>query len=326
MNPYKHLLQLFLSHLESYTSNLKTKLPLELYEPENYILNLGGKRLRPLLALIAADLFDKDPKFALNSALSVELFHNFSLIHDDILDAAPLRRNQPTVHTKWNTNIAILSGDVMMVKAFQVLENYNDGEYKQLNMLFTKTAIEVCEGQQLDMNFETANLITVSDYIEMITKKTAVLIGCSLQMGAVNAKADAETQLNIYEFGKHLGIAFQLLDDLLDAFATDKDNFGKQIGGDIIANKKTFLILKAFELANDNQKQTLQNLALEKDTTKKVNATLQLFNTLNIKLYCEQEADRHTREAISCLEKINVSEEKKNNLKQFALELLNRII
>ncbi len=326
MNNYQPLLQLFLSHLENYTSNLKTKLPTELYEPENYILNLGGKRLRPLLALIATDLFDKDSKLALNSALSVELFHNFSLLHDDILDAAPLRRNQPTVHTKWNTNIAILSGDVMMVKAFQVLENYNNDEFKQLNVLFTKTAIEVCEGQQLDMNFETANLVTVTNYIEMITKKTAVLLGCSLQMGAINANTDIETQLNLYEFGKHIGIAFQLLDDMLDAFATDKDKFGKQIGGDIIANKKTFLLLKAFELANDTQKQTLQNLALEKDNVKKVNNTLELFNALNVKQICEQEADMHTQMAINCLNKINANTHKKNNLKQFAFELLNRKI
>lgn len=326
MKQYQYLLQLFLSHLENYTSNLKTKLPVELYEPENYILNLGGKRLRPLLALVAADLLDKDPTIALNSALSVELFHNFSLIHDDILDAAPLRRNQPTVHTKWNTNIGILSGDVMLVKAFQVLENYEADDYKQLNKLFSKTAIEVCEGQQLDMNFETDNLVTVSNYLDMITKKTAVLLGCSLQMGAINAKADIDTQYNIYEFGKHLGLAFQLLDDLLDAFANDKDKFGKQIGGDIIANKKTFLLLKALELANKQQKQEFKNLVFEKNTSKKIEATLKLFNTLNVKQLCEIEADLHTQIAITCLDKINASALKKTNLKQFAFELLNRTI
>ncbi|MDX2171855.1 MAG: polyprenyl synthetase family protein [Bacteroidota bacterium] len=324
MKPYQKFLELFLQHLESYTSNLKTKSPQELYEPEIYILNLGGKRLRPLLALIAADLFDKQPQIALNSALCVELFHNFSLIHDDILDAAPLRRNQPTVHTKWNTNIGILSGDVMLTKAFQVLESYDGNEYKQLNKLFSKTAIEVCEGQQEDMNFETAKLTTVSNYIDMITKKTAVLLGCSLQMGAINANVDIETQLNLYEFGKHLGIAFQLLDDLLDAYATDKDKFGKQVGGDIIANKKTFLLLKAFELGSPLQKQELEKLAFEKNHSKKIENTLKLFSELNVKNYCQQEADAHTQIAISCLQKIKASEEKKNNLKQFAFELLNR--
>ena len=175
MENYKSLLELFLSHLEDYKSKLDIKSPKELYEPENYILSLGGKRLRPLLALIACELFDKDPKIALNSALSVELFHNFSLIHDDILDAAPLRRNKETVHTKWNTNIAILSGDVMLVKSKQVLENYDFKEFKKLNSLMNKTAIEVCEGQQSDMNFETEKNVSVEDYIDMITKKTAVL-------------------------------------------------------------------------------------------------------------------------------------------------------
>jgi len=326
VNNYQHLLKLFLAHLENYTSNLKTKLPIELYEPENYILNLGGKRLRPLLALIAVDLFEKHPQLALDAALSVELFHNFSLIHDDILDAAPLRRNQPTVHTKWNTNIGILSGDVMLVKAFQVLESYESDTYKNLNKLFSQTAIEVCEGQQWDMNFESANPETVSvdSYIDMITEKTAVLLGCSLQMGAITAHASIEVQTNIYEFGKHLGIAFQLLDDLLDAYATDKDKFGKQIGGDIIANKKTFLLLKAFEISNENQKKQLRTLSSEKDFTKKIEATLRLFNELNVKQFCEHEADKHTQTAITCLEKINANTDKKNNLKNFAFELLNR--
>lgn len=253
MSAYEKHLQLFNSHLEDYKTEVNLRSPRELYEPEHYILSLGGKRLRPLLALISCDLFGKAPQHALNSALCVELFHNFSLIHDDILDEAPLRRNQPTVHTKWNTNIAILSGDVMLVKAFEVLKNYESKEFSQLFSLFAKTSIEVCEGQQLDMNFENMDSVTVDDYIQMITKKTAVLLGCSLQMGAINAGVTQTDQDHIYEFGKHLGIAFQLLDDLLDAYATDEKSFGKQIGGDIIANKKTFLVLKALELANVEQ-------------------------------------------------------------------------
>jgi geranylgeranyl diphosphate synthase type II len=324
VNNYQSLLELFLKHLEEYKSNLNSKSPKELYEPENYILSLGGKRLRPLLALVACDLFDKDPKHALNSALAVELFHNFSLIHDDILDAAPLRRNKETVHVKWNTNIAILSGDVMLVKASQVLENYDFKEFKKLNILFNKTAIEVCEGQQYDMNFENDKNVMVEDYLQMITYKTAVLLGCSLKMGAINANAPESDQNNLYEFGKHLGIAFQLLDDLLDAFAVDSEKFGKQIGGDIISNKKTFLFLKAVELANEKQQKQLAKLLKTKDTTKKIEGFLEIYNDLKIKELCQIEADKHTAIAINSLSKVSANSPKKENLKKFANELLNR--
>lgn len=308
--------------------NLENKTPKELYEPENYILSLGGKRIRPLLALIASDLFSNDPKPALNSALSVELFHNFSLIHDDILDAAPIRRNKQTVHEKWNTNIAILSGDVMLVKAFSVLENYPADQYKQLCMLFSKTATEVCEGQQYDMNFETQKNVTVSDYIQMITFKTAVLLGCSLQMGAINGGADEISQKNIYEFGKNLGIAFQLLDDLLDLYSEDGDGFGKQIGGDILSNKKTFLILKAFELSTAEQKKELNRLITlgKENAEEKINGIKLIFDQLNIKKICEQKADEHTNLAVSYLDQLKVESNKKDQLKLFAANLLNRKI
>lgn len=324
MKNYQPLIELFLKHLEEYKSNLNSKSPKELYEPENYILSLGGKRLRPLLALVACDLFDKDPKHALNSALAVELFHNFSLIHDDILDAAPLRRNKETVHMKWNTSIAILSGDVMLVKASQVLENYDFKEFKKLNTLFNKTAIEVCEGQQYDMNFENEKNVLVEDYLQMITYKTAVLLGCSLKMGAINANAPESDQNNLYEFGKHLGIAFQLLDDLLDAFAVDSEKFGKQIGGDIISNKKTFMFLKAVELANEKQQKQLAKLLKTKDATKKIEGVLEIYNDLKIKELCQIEADKHTAIAINCLAKVSANATKKESLKKFANELLNR--
>lgn len=326
MKEYKQLIELFLGHLEQYKSGLNLKTPRELYEPENYILSLGGKRLRPLLALIACDLFDKDPKMALNAALSVELFHNFSLIHDDILDDAPLRRNSPTVHVKWNTNIAILSGDVMMVKAFQMLENYGFKEFKKLSKLFNNTAIEVCEGQQLDMNFENSDSVTVEDYIHMITCKTAVLMGCSLQMGAINAYASDEDQQHLYAFGKHMGIAFQLLDDLLDAFAEDSEKFGKQVGGDILSGKKTFLLLKAMEIANTKQKKELMKLLKlkAKDADKKIDGMLALYTELNIKQICEQEADKHNKMAVDYLDKVDANKIKKNKLKNFANELLMR--
>lgn len=326
MKDYGHLLKLFLDHLQKYKSGLSNKQPKELYDPEHYILSLGGKRLRPLLSLIACELLDKDPVASLDSALCVELFHNFSLMHDDILDSAPLRRNQPTVHTKWNTNIAILSGDVMLVKAYQVLQNYKADEYKQLSELFTRTAIEVCEGQQQDMNFENTHTVTVSDYLNMITNKTAVLLGCSLQMGAINAGADIKTQKELYSFGKHLGIAFQLLDDVLDAYPIDKEKFGKQIGGDIMANKKTYLLLKAMELSKPEQKNILDSVMTSKEISgeEKVNKVLSVFDQLNIKNLSIQKADEHTQLAIGYLDLLSANENKKVKLKDFALSLLNR--
>jgi geranylgeranyl diphosphate synthase type II len=321
---YKRLLKLFSEHLEKHLTGLHEKHPKELYEPEQYILSLGGKRIRPLLALIACDLFDEDPERALQSALAVELFHNFSLIHDDILDAAPLRRNQPTVHKKWGQNTAILSGDVMLVKSQQALEQYNAEEYKKLSGIFTKTAIEVCEGQQMDMDFEKMETVTVDDYLHMITFKTAVLLGCSLEMGAINAGAAETDQQHIYDFGKNLGIAFQLMDDCLDVFAEDQSKFGKQPGGDIISNKKTFLLLKAFETANENQLKEMSHLLNLPNTELKVQGMVSLYKDLNIQRLCLQEADRHTKQAIEYLGKINASQEKKENLKKFAFELLNR--
>ncbi len=326
MKNYKHLLDLFLDHLNDYASTLKTGIPKELYAPEEYMLSLGGKRLRPLLALVACDLFDKDPRLALNSALAVELFHNFSLVHDDILDAAPLRRNKATVHTKWNTNIAILSGDMILVKSFKALENYPPSEFKPLVQLFNKTAIQVCEGQQLDMNFEETQQVSVSDYLEMITGKTAVLLGCSLQMGAINAGAGNEDQEHIYGFGKHLGIAFQLMDDLLDAFAEDSEKFGKQPGGDIITNKKTFLLLKALELASEKQKKEITRLLTlnAANAEKKVSAMLDIYRQLGVKKHCEEEADRHTQLAISFLGRTGGSDQKKESLRAFAVDLLQR--
>ena len=324
MEVYGSFLKLFSEHLEKHIAILAPKKPKELYEPESYILSLGGKRIRPLLALIACDLFDRSPTMALDAALAVELFHNFSLIHDDILDAAPLRRNKATVHIKWNSNIAILSGDVMLVKAFQTLESYDETSFKYLSSLFNKTAIEVCEGQQLDMNFEAAKTVPVNDYLEMITLKTAVLLGCSLQMGAITAGTTIKNQENLYNFGKHLGLSFQLLDDLLDAFAVDAEKFGKQTGGDILANKKTFLLLKALELANEEQLKKIKELMNSENKDEKIKSMLTIYSELNIKHFCQQEADKHTQTALDFLEKIEASAAKKETLKHFALALLNR--
>jgi geranylgeranyl diphosphate synthase type II len=323
---YQPLLELFSAHLNDYLKDLDKKQPRELYDPENYILSLGGKRIRPLLCLIGCDLFDKDASSALNAALSVELFHNFSLVHDDILDKAPLRRGMPTVHTKWNTNIAILSGDVMLVKAFDVLGKYDPERSHQLLSLFVKTAVEVCEGQQLDMNFEQASSVTVEEYVQMITFKTAVLLGCSLKMGAICAGVNNEDATHLYEFGKHVGIAFQLMDDILDAYGDDK--FGKQTGGDIISNKKTFLLLKALESSNESQKEKLNRFLMTESipSNEKVKGVMEVYDELDINTLSRKEADKHTKEAIKHLRLVKASEQKKQALEELALQLLNREI
>lgn len=328
MKNYEALLSLFSKHLENYVASIDKREPKELYEPEKYILCLGGKRIRPLLSLVACDLFDENPELALNSALSIEVFHNFSLIHDDILDKAPIRRNQPTVHTKWNTDIAILSGDAMLVKAFDILTQSYPNQLHLILKLFTKTIIEVCEGQQMDMNFEKTKNVTVEEYKKMITFKTAVLLGCSLKMGAINAETTEENGNHIYEFGKHLGIAFQLMDDLLDTFP-ENNSFGKQAGGDIIRNKKTFLLLKAFEMASAGQKEILSHYFNEKysgESNEKIKNVVEVFEQIGIKSICIKEADFHTKKAISHLQMINANDEKKKNLEQFATALLNRTI
>ncbi len=322
---YQALSKVLEQALQQQQTDLSNNTPKQLYEPMSYILGLGGKRVRPLLTLIGCDLFDGDVNDSIPAALAVELFHNFSLIHDDILDNAPLRRGSITVHEKWNTNIAILSGDGMLMKAVEILTEANEKHIPELLKLFTKTGIEVCEGQQLDMNFETQDNVSVQNYIDMITYKTAVLLGCSLQMGAISANASPTDEQHIYEFGKHIGIAFQILDDVLDVYAAD-EKFGKQVGGDIISNKKTFLLLKAFELANEKQHQELANVLANTNIASdvKVEKVTELYNQLNIKQLATDEANKHTDIALEHLSKLNADEVKKENLKQFALQLLNR--
>lgn len=218
----------------------RDKSPQNLYDPIEYLIQMGGKRIRPFLTLLAAECFGETAKSAMQAALAVEVFHNFTLMHDDIMDRAFLRRGQETVHKKWNTNTAILSGDAMLILAYRLLEVYDEPKFRQLTRLFSKTAIEVCEGQQYDMDFETSKEVSEQDYLEMIRLKTAVLIGCALQMGAIVADASAADQRLLYDFGIELGLAFQLQDDFLDAFG-DQEAFGKKIGGDILENKKTIL-------------------------------------------------------------------------------------
>lgn len=325
MQAYSSLFQILNTAIDEQQVSLNNASPKEMYEPMAYILGLGGKRVRPLLTLVGCDMFGVNAKEAIPAALAVELFHNFSLIHDDILDNAPLRRGNTTVHEKWNQNIAILSGDGMMVKGFEVLTKSNEVHIPALLKLFSKTGIEVCEGQQFDMNFETQDKVRVEDYIHMITFKTAVLLGCSLQMGAICANASVENQKHIYEFGKHVGIAFQILDDVLDVYADD-EKFGKQVGGDIISNKKTFLLLKAFELANNTQAQQLQQLLNNKtiSNTDKVQLVTAIYNELEVKTIATHEANSHTEIALKHLAEIKADSTKKEQLKSFALHLLNR--
>ena len=301
------------------------KEPASLYEPIDYILTLGGKRLRPVLTLMSADFFGGNYKQALDASLAVEMFHNFSLVHDDIMDNAPLRRGHQTVHEKWDVNTGILSGDAMLILAYQLFETYRPEVFMQLAVLFSKTALEVCEGQQYDVDFETRNDVTISEYIKMIEYKTAVLIGASLQMGAIIAEASQSCQEKIYAFGKNLGIAFQLQDDYLDAFGNPL-TFGKQVGGDIIANKKTFLYLTALQKSTPAEAQELSSLfaTMPKDPSNKITAVKEIFVCSGAAKATEDEIARYTNTSISLLQDIKISQQHKDTLKSFADFLMNR--
>lgn len=301
------------------------KQPASLYEPVNYFLGLGGKRLRPTLTLMTSEVFDGNYEQALNAALSIEIFHNFSLIHDDIMDAAPLRRGKETVHEKWDVNTGILSGDAMLIMAYQLFENYDAKTFQSLAKLFSKTALEVCEGQQYDMDFETRDDVSIEEYLKMIEYKTAVLVGAAMKMGAIVANASENNQNSIYEFGKNLGIAFQLQDDYLDAFG-DPETFGKQVGGDIIENKKTFLYLKALEFSNAEDRLQLEHLFSinPSDATEKIETVKQLFVASGSAEATQAEIKSYTKKAFSILEDLSISEDKKAILKEFGKELMNR--
>ncbi|WP_034042755.1 polyprenyl synthetase family protein [Wocania ichthyoenteri] len=311
----------FVDFLEEYST---VKEPQTLYNPIQYILSLGGKRLRPVLTLMTADIFNNDYKKALNAALSIEVFHNFSLVHDDIMDDAPLRRGQKTVHEKWDVNTGILSGDAMLIMAYQLFENYEANTFQALAKLFSKTALEVCEGQQYDVDFETRGNVTVAEYLKMIEYKTAVLVGAAMKMGAIVANASTEDQNNIYEFGKNLGIAFQLQDDYLDAFG-NPETFGKQVGGDIIENKKTYLYIKALEFSNENDKAQLQKLFSNSGASEnKVEVVKQLFKVSGSAEATKKAIEDYTKKAFLVLESLNISDDKKTLLKNFGNSLMNR--
>lgn len=297
--------------------------PSNLYDPLRYFMQLGGKRMRPILTLLSAELFGEKKEAALHAALSIEAFHNFSLIHDDIMDEAPLRRNHQTVHTKWNQNSAILAGDVLLVKAYQLLALQESQHLAPLLHLFNTTATEVCEGQQQDMDFETRTDVTVPEYIEMIRLKTSVLLGCALEMGAIIADADAHSRQLIYSFGVNIGIAFQIQDDILDLYA-DPDKFGKQVGGDIIANKKSLLYLKASELANETQHNQLKALYAEQNSTIKIETAQKYYNEIGVKAACEAEMKHYYTLAIAALDQIKLPESAKQPLIGLANFIMQR--
>ena len=324
-----------MQHIQSYhdafvkylNTFVKPKEPKSLYEPVNYILQLGGKRLRPILTLMTAEIFDCNYKQALNAALSVEVFHNFSLVHDDIMDDAPLRRGQETVHEKWDINTGILSGDAMLILAYQLFENYEAPVFQDLAKLFSKTALEVCEGQQYDVDFETRDDVTIPEYLKMIEYKTAVLVGAAMKMGAIVANASQKCQNAIYDFGRHLGIAFQLQDDYLDAFG-DPKTFGKQVGGDIIENKKTYLYLKAVQFSNASDRRQLQHLygIDPTDASDKIQTVTQLFISSGAAEATKKEIEHYTQKAFSVLEGLKISEEHKAALRTFGDQLMNRTV
>src|SRR5690554_347251 len=302
------------------------KTPEELYAPIDYILKIGGKRLRPILTLFAAEVFGTSSKEAIYAAVAIEMFHNFSLIHDDITDEAPLRRGNETVHQRWNLNTGILSGDAMLILAYQYFENYKPEVFRDLAKLFSKTALEVCEGQQLDINFETRDDVTISEYIKMIEYKTAVLVGAAFEMGAIVAEASPENRQAIYDYGKYLGIAFQLQDDYLDAFG-DAETFGKQVGGDILENKKTFLYLKALENADETQKKQLEKwFSTTENSAQKVEEVKRLFIETGVVTDSEELTEIYTNKALAILDQMQISSDYKEELREFSLNLMNRAV
>jgi geranylgeranyl diphosphate synthase type II len=312
----------FINYLESQTIN---KEPKNLYEPIVYILSLGGKRMRPVLTLMATEIFNKEYKVGLPAAMAVEVFHNFSLVHDDIMDDAPLRRGEQTVHEKWNINTGILSGDAMLILAYQYFEQYEPVVFRDLAKLFSKTALEVCEGQQWDVDFETRKDVTIPEYLKMIEYKTAVLVAAAMKMGAIIANTSEENANLIYDFGLNLGLAFQLQDDYLDAFG-DPETFGKQVGGDIIENKKTYLYLKAVEFSKEEQVQILTDLFAvhSDDNENKINEVKSIFISSGAAAATQQAIKEYTFEAFDTLEKMDIEEDKKSILRTFGENLMGR--
>jgi geranylgeranyl diphosphate synthase, type II len=299
--------------------------PPELYDPIRYIMQLGGKRIRPLLTLLSAHLFADEVDKVVKPALGTEVFHNFTLMHDDIMDQAPIRRGQPTVHEKWNANIAILSGDVMLVKAYELFLEVEPERLAQVLRLFSKCAAEVCEGQQLDMNFETQAAVSIEDYLGMIRLKTAALLGFCLELGAVLGGGGHDDARHLRQFGLDLGIAFQLQDDLLDVYG-EQGKFGKRVGGDILSDKKTFLLLTALEQGDEQQRRILQqwrNVG-EQEPVAKVRAVTQVYDQLRVREQTEALIGHYSNNAFSHLAQVQASDERKALLFGLARQLMER--
>lgn len=321
-----HSIDRYQKDFQNYLSlKCSRKEPRNLYDPMLYILNLGGKRIRPVLVLLSTEIFGGNYKSALDAALAIEVFHNFSLIHDDIMDDAPLRRGKKTVHELWDINTGILSGDAMLINAYQLFENYEGNTFKELARLFTKTAIEVCEGQQYDLDFELQEEVSIEDYLKMIEFKTAVLVGASLKMGAIIANATEEDKNAIFEYGRLLGIAFQLQDDYLDVFGNPK-SFGKQVGGDIIENKKTFLYLKTLEITDKKEAANLQHLYSinPADASGKIETVKALFESSGAADLTKKEIEKYTKKAFGICDLLQINEDKKQLLRNFGQNLMER--
>lgn len=325
-NPHMYNSDQLLKRVKSALAEIKLENnPKELYLPITYTLNLGGKRIRPVMVLLACDIYGGDIKNVIYPAIAIETFHNFTLLHDDIMDNAPLRRGKETVFKKWNTNVAILSGDTMFALAYKYLAKSDTRVLHNVLDIFTKAAIEVCEGQQYDMNFETRNDVSISEYIEMIRLKTAVLIAASLKTGAVIGGADKNNLQNIYKFGEYVGLAFQLQDDLLDTFG-DQDKFGKKIGGDIVSNKKTYLYIKALQDAcgSDRKKLLRYFSSLDFNPVKKVDAVKEIYDNIGVKKSTTDLINQYYEKALEYFEHLTVAPEKKNILKNFTDHMIQR--
>ncbi|MPM37219.1 (2E,6E)-farnesyl diphosphate synthase [bioreactor metagenome] len=299
--------------------------PGSLYAPISYALSVGGKRVRPLLVLLAANMFDKEVDKSLKPAIGIEIFHNFTLLHDDLMDKSDMRRGMPAVHKKWDANTAILSGDAMLIESYRHIASVHSGILPQIISLFSQTAMEVCQGQQLDMDFEKRSDVTESEYIEMITLKTAVLLACSSKMGALLANASLNDAELLYNYGINIGLAFQLKDDLLDVYG-DSKTFGKNIGGDIVSNKKTYLLIKALKTSDKKQhSELLKWISAEKfDKTEKIESVKNIYNELNLKIIAENLIEKYYLAALDCLSSINVADERKKELISLSENLMYR--
>lgn len=303
------------------------KQPKQLYEPIEYVLSLGGKRIRPVFLLMACNLFSDEIDKAVNAALALEIFHNFTLLHDDIMDNSSLRRNKPTVHTKWNSNVAILSGDAMSIIAYEYITKTKSNKISDILNVFNTTALQVCDGQQYDMDFEKLEFVSEAIYLKMIKLKTAVLIAASLKIGAIIGGASQEDAQLLYSFGINIGLAFQIQDDFLDVYG-DTSVFGKKTGNDIITNKKTYLLTKAFEIANADDHKELYSQFFTKNinSEEKIKTVIRIYDKLGIKKIAQNKITEYFNEAFNCLNKVSVNSEKKQELSSFIKNnLINRV-